>query len=151
MELQIQPNRIVVADDDADDRLLIRDAFEESKLDHEVDFVDDGVEIIEYLQRSGKFGHLKNEPYPGLIILDLNMPRKDGMSALKEIKARPEWRDISVVILTTSNSDDDRARTLNHGAESFVTKPATFGGLVEMIRVISLFSMGMDGFFPAET
>ena len=83
------PVRIVVADDDADDRMMIKDAFEESRLGNPVDFVEDGVELLEYLRREGPFAKHAGQPYPGFILLDLNMPRKDGRTVLKEIKGDP--------------------------------------------------------------
>ena len=81
------PIRILVAEDDADDRMMIKDAFEESRLGNPVDFVEDGVQLMDYLNRQGTYGGLSDQPYPGFILLDLNMPRKDGRTALREIKA----------------------------------------------------------------
>jgi CheY-like chemotaxis protein len=131
-----QPIRIVVADDDADDRMMIKDAFEESKLGNPVDFVEDGVELMEYLNRKGKWTHLANQPYPGFILLDLNMPRKDGRTVLKEIKESSELHRIPIVILTTSKAEEDIIRTYNLGVNSFICKPVSFDKLVDIVKTV---------------
>jgi len=128
--------RILIADDDADDRMLIRDAFDEARLNNPVDFVEDGVELMEYLKQEGKFAHLVEDFLPGIILLDLNMPRKDGRAALKEIRADEKLRRIPIVVLTTSKSEEDILRTYNLGVNSFITKPVTFDKLVELAEVI---------------
>ena len=128
--------RILVADDDADDRLLIQDAFEESRLGNPVDFVEDGVDLMDYLNKRGKYENNKLG-LPGIILLDLNMPRKDGRAALKEIKQDPHLRKIPIVILTTSKSEEDILRTYDLGVNSFITKPVTFDQLVEVARVVA--------------
>ena len=130
------PVRIVVADDDADDRMMIKDAFEESKLKNPVDFVEDGVQLMEYLRREGKWEHLKDTPYPGFILLDLNMPRKDGRTALKEIKESAEMHRIPIVILTTSKAEEDIVKTYNLGVNSFICKPVSFDKLVEIVKTV---------------
>ncbi len=138
MHPQKKPIRILVADDDEDDRLLIKDAFEESRLGNPVDFVEDGVELIEYLRHEGE--HASSQlPLPGIILLDLNMPRKDGRAALAEIKADPVLRRIPIVVLTTSKSEEDILRTYDLGVNSFITKPVTFEGLVEVARSLAKF------------
>lgn len=126
-----KPITIVVADDDSDDRLMIKEAFEESRLANNLKFVEDGEELMDYLLRRGKH---KEATRPGLILLDLNMPRKDGREALKEIKSHPELRDIPVVVLTTSKAEEDVYRTYNLGVNSFISKPVTFEGLVTIVR-----------------
>lgn len=136
MNKSTQPIRIVVADDDADDRLMIKDAFEESKLGNPVDFVEDGVELMEYLNRQGKWAHLANQPFPGFILLDLNMPRKDGRTALKEIKESAEHHRIPIVILTTSKAEEDIIRTYNLGVNSFICKPVSFDKLVDIVKTV---------------
>jgi CheY-like chemotaxis protein len=93
---------ILYAEDDPEDRMLVEDAMEESRLANELHFVEDGEELVDYLHRRGKFTELSNRPLPGLILLDLNMPRKDGREALEEIKAEPNLRRIPIVVLTTS-------------------------------------------------
>ena len=128
--------RILVADDDADDRLLIQDAFEESRLGNPVDFVEDGVELMDYLHKRGNYENAGN-CLPGIILLDLNMPRKDGRTALKEIKQDPALKKIPIVILTTSKSEEDILRTYDLGVNSFITKPVTFDQLVEVARVVA--------------
>jgi two-component system response regulator len=130
------PIRILVADDDADDRLMIKDAFDESRLGNPVDFVQDGVELMDYLNRNGPYAHLSDQAYPGFILLDLNMPRKDGRTALKEIKASPHLQRIPIVILTTSKAEEDIVRTYDLGVNSFICKPVTFDSLVEIVRTV---------------
>ena len=130
------PVRIVVADDDADDRMMIKDAFEASKLANEVDFVEDGVLLLEYLHRQGKWSHLSGEPYPGFILLDLNMPRKDGRTVLKEIRNDPILHRIPIVILTTSKAEEDIIKTYNLGVNSFICKPVSFEKLVEIVKTV---------------
>ena len=130
------PIRILVAEDDADDRLMIKDAFEESRLGNPVDFVEDGIQLMDYLQRGGEYAYLHDHPYPGFILLDLNMPRKDGRTALREIKASPILQRIPVVILTTSKAEEDIVRTYNLGVNSFICKPVTFDSLVEIVKTV---------------
>lgn len=136
MNRATSPIRILVADDDADDRLMIKDAFEESRLGNPVDFVEDGVQLMEYLLRTSAYEGAQDVPYPGLILLDLNMPRKDGRTALREIKAHPELHRIPIVILTTSKAEEDIVRTYDLGVNSFICKPVTFDGLVEIVRTV---------------
>jgi two-component system response regulator len=131
-----KPVVILMADDDADDRELTREAFQESRLANDLRFVCDGVELMEYLQRRGKYADPASLPRPGLILLDLNMPRKDGREALREIKADPSLKNIRVVILTTSKAEEDILRTYDLSAASYITKPVTFGGLTEVIRTL---------------
>ena len=127
---------ILLADDDPDDRKLTLDAFAENRLANVLHCVEDGEELMDYLNRRGKFENLRGEPLPGLILLDLNMPRKDGREALKEIKANPEFRRIPIVVLTTSKAEEDIVRTYDLGVNSYVTKPVTFKSLVELIKVL---------------
>ena len=130
------PIRILVAEDDADDRMMIKDAFEESRLGNPVDFVEDGVQLMDYLTRQGQWQNLGDIPFPGFILLDLNMPRKDGRTALREIKASPVLQRIPIVILTTSKAEEDIVRTYNLGVNSFICKPVTFDSLVEIVRTV---------------
>jgi CheY-like chemotaxis protein len=127
---------IVLADDDPDDRKLTEDAFHENRLANQFHCVEDGEELMDYLHRRGKFEKLRNEPLPGLILLDLNMPRKDGREALKEIKADHNLRRIPIVVLTTSKAEEDIVRSYDLGVNSYVTKPVTFKSLVELIKVL---------------
>jgi CheY-like chemotaxis protein len=128
--------RIVVADDDADDRMMIKEAFEESKLANPVDFVEDGIELLEYLNREGKFAHLAGQPYPGFILLDLNMPRMDGRTVLKEIRESEHLHRIPIVILTTSKAEQDIIKTYNLGVNSFICKPVSFDKLVDIVKTV---------------
>lgn len=129
---------ILMADDDADDRMLAEDAMRESRLQNQFRCVEDGQELMDYLTRSGKYA-LEDAPRPGLILLDLNMPRKDGRQALREIKNDPELRRIPVVILTTSKTEEDVLRSYDLGANSFITKPVTFDRLVEIVRTLGTY------------
>ncbi len=128
---------LLVADDDADDRLLIKDAIEENGIANPVAFVEDGEELMDYLQRRGRFADLKKVPLPGLILLDLNMPKKDGLTALKEIKSNPALRRIPIVVLTTSKASEDIVRTYGFGVSSFITKPLTFEALSDMVQSLA--------------
>jgi CheY-like chemotaxis protein len=130
------PIKILVADDDPDDRMMIKEAFEESRLANELAFVEDGEQLLSYLRREGEFSNLAKTPYPGVILLDLNMPKMDGREALRELKADPQLCRIPVVVLTTSQAEEDIVRTYGLGVSSFITKPVTFEGLVEAVKVL---------------
>jgi CheY-like chemotaxis protein len=99
-------------------------------------FVEDGVELMDYLHQRNKFSQAGKAPRPGLIILDLNMPKKDGREALKEIKSDPELKRIPVAVLTTSSADIDISRVYELGANSFISKPAAFDALVNTMKAI---------------
>jgi len=131
-----RPITILLADDDADDRMLARDALAESRLGNDLRFVEDGEELLDYLNHRGKFSAPESSPTPGLVLLDLNMPRKDGREALREIKADPALRHIPIVVLTTSKAEEDIYRTYDLGVNSFITKPVTFQGLVAVMRAV---------------
>jgi two-component system response regulator len=131
-----KPITILMADDDPDDRQLTKEAFEESRIVNDLRFVEDGIELLEYLQHRGKYKDPANSPRPGLILLDLNMPKKDGRAALKEIKADPKLKHIRVVILTTSADEMDILRTYDITAASYITKPVTFEGLVDVVKTL---------------
>jgi CheY-like chemotaxis protein len=128
---------ILMADDDADDRLLAKDALSECPLQGEIRFVENGEDLLDYLQHRGKYIGGTNAPTPHLILLDLNMPRKDGREALSEIKAHPGLRKIPVVVLTTSTAETDIAKVYDLGANSFISKPAAFDSLVGVMRALS--------------
>ena len=132
-----KPITILYADDDAEDRMLVKDAWAENRLANELHFVEDGEELMDYLRRRGQYTHLANQPLPGMVLLDLNMPRKDGREALQEIKADPRLRSIPVVILTTSKAEEDILRAYDLGVNSFILKPVTFESLVELVRTLS--------------
>ena len=127
---------ILLAEDDPDDRMLVQDAVAEGRLVNELRCVEDGEELLDYLHQRGKYAGESAAPRPGLILLDLNMPRKDGREALKEIKADPALRQIPVVVLTTSKAEEDIFRSYDLGANSFVTKPVTFQSLVELMKTL---------------
>ncbi|MGV3503877.1 MAG: response regulator [Adhaeribacter sp.] len=128
---------ILIADDDAEDRMLLKEALEENRLKNTIHFVENGEELMDYLQHKGKFADKEQYPAPGLILLDLNMPKKDGREALKEIKADPHLRLIPVVVLTTSKAEEDILKTYDLGVSSFITKPVTFTSLVGMMKTLS--------------
>jgi len=125
---------ILMAEDDLDDRLLARDALAECSLGGDLRFVDNGEELIDYLLQRGKFE--AGASLPGLILLDLNMPLKDGREALREIKSHDSLRRIPVVVFTTSRADTDIALIYSLGANSFITKPVRYETLVEVMRTI---------------
>ncbi len=127
---------ILIADDDPDDRLMAKEALEECRLANHIDFVQDGVELLDYLRAGGRYAAPAAARRPGLIILDLNMPKMDGREALREIKADPSLRRIPVVVMTTSKAEEDIYRTYDLGVNSFITKPVTFDGLVEVMKVL---------------
>ena len=131
-----KPITILMADDDADDRMMTREAFEENRIANDLRFVVDGEELMDYLKRRGEYSDPDTSPRPGLILLDLNMPRKDGREALAEIKADPALKCIRVVIMTTSKAEEDIFRTYDLSAASYITKPVTFEGLVEVIKTL---------------
>lgn len=130
---------ILMADDDPADIRLTQKALEECRLKNDFRHVSDGQELVDYLKRRGRFAAPDSSPRPGLILLDLNMPGKDGRMALSEIKADPDLKRIPVVILTTSKADEDIARSYDLGANSFISKPVTFDGLVEAVRTLDTY------------
>ena len=133
---QTQPINILMADDDEDDRLLTVDALNESRVLNNLFCVEDGVELLEFLRHEGKYTDPASAPRPSLILLDLNMPRKDGREALQELKNDPKLRSIPVVILTTSKEEEDMLRGCDLGCASYITKPVNFEGLVELMRAL---------------
>ncbi len=136
MTHRAKPITILMADDDADDRQMTKEAFVENRLANDLRFVEDGVELLDYLKRRGKYHDPISSPRPGLILLDLNMPKKDGREALAEIKQDPELRRIRVVIMTTSKAEEDILKTYELSAASYITKPVTFAGLTEVVKTI---------------
>src|SRR6185295_3673185 len=136
-------NIILMADDDADDRLLVKDALAECQIAGRLHFVEDGEELMDYLLRQGKYSPPDAAPRPGLVLLDLNMPRKDGREALREIRAHPELRRLPVVAFTTSKSDTDVSVIYDLGANSFVSKPVAFAALVSVLRELTRYWFGI--------
>ncbi len=117
--------------------MLARHAFDEHRLANDLRIVEDGEELMDYLHQRGRFSDPETAPHPGLILLDLNMPRKDGREALQEIKADHRLRRIPVVVLTSSKAEEDVLRSYDLGANSFITKPVTFEGLVDVVKTLS--------------
>ncbi|HEV2786156.1 MAG TPA: response regulator [Solirubrobacteraceae bacterium] len=132
-----QPITILLADDDEDDRLMTRDALREARLHNDLRTVVDGVELLEYLRGEGAYVDPASAPRPGLVLLDLNMPRMDGREALREIKRDPALRSLPVVVLTTSKAEEDVIRTYDLGVNSFISKPVTFVGLVDVMKTFT--------------
>ncbi len=128
---------ILMADDDADDRLLTKEALDEVRLRNCFAEVCDGEELLSYLRREGKYAELAGQPLPGIVLLDLNMPKMDGREALKEIKSDPALRRIPIIVLTTSKAEEDIARTYDLGVNSFITKPVTFDALVAVMKTLT--------------
>lgn len=133
---------ILMAEDDADDRLLVQDAFTECGGKDSVRFVGDGEELVDYLLHRGKYEQKIEAPRPDLILLDLNMPRKDGREALKEIRTYAHLRRVPVVVFTTSRADTDIEKVYDLGANSFITKPAAFDELVATISKLTGYWFG---------
>ncbi len=134
-----EPITILLADDDLDDCLLAQEALEESRVTNDLRIVHDGEALLDYLLQRGAYSAAGAAPRPGVILLDLNMPIMDGREALAQIKATPALRDIPVVVLTTSRSEEDIVRSYDLGASSFISKPVTFAGLVEVMRSLGSF------------
>lgn len=131
-----KPIIILMADDDEDDRMLTAEALEESRLSNQIHFVENGEEALDYLYRRGRYEDPKLSPRPGLILLDLNMPKKDGRETLREIKADPQLRRIPVVVLTTSRAECDVYRSYDLGANTYIAKPVTFDSMVEVMKIL---------------
>jgi CheY-like chemotaxis protein len=134
--LKSQIPLILIADDDPDDRFLIQEAISEADLEVHIEQVKDGQKLIDYLCLNGDYANGKPAPTPDLILLDLNMPCKDGREALAELKFNPKLQIIPVVVLTTSSSPDDIHQTYSLGVSSYITKPASFDGLVKTMKVL---------------
>jgi CheY-like chemotaxis protein len=130
---------ILVAEDDQDDRQWIKEAVAETRVAGAMHFVEDGEDLMNFLYHTGKYSGIPSLAYPGLILLDLNMPKKDGREALKEIKSDPRLRHIPVIILTTSKAEEDIFRTYDLGANSVILKPVTYKALVEIMRGLTQF------------
>lgn len=134
---------ILMADDDEDDQLLAREALAENRLANLIHFVTDGEQLLAYLRNQTPYEDRAAYPRPGLILLDLNMPRMDGREALREIKADPELRTIPIVVLTTSKAEEDIIRTYDLGANSYITKPVSFEGLIEVMGSLGGYWLGI--------
>ncbi len=143
METYNKPVTILMADDDADDRMLTGDAFTENRLLNDLRFVEDGEELMDYLYHRGKYADPSDAPRPGLILLDLNMPKKDGREALAEIKADESLRQIPIIVLTTSKAEEDICKTYNLGVSSFIVKPVTFESMVAAVGILAKYWFGI--------
>lgn len=130
---------ILLAEDDADDRMLALRALKQAHLANEVKTVADGEELMDYLHRRGAYADPTAAPRPDLILLDLNMPRKDGREALQEIKQHPQLRSIPVVILTTSSAEVDVLRSYETGVNAYISKPVSFAELSQAMQSIGDF------------
>ncbi len=119
--------------------MLAEEALKESRLVNDLRFVEDGEELLEYLKHRGRYSDPDSAPRPGVILLDLNMPRMDGREALKLIKGDPELRRIPVVVLTTSRAEEDIYRSYDLGVNSFIIKPVSFDSLVNIMRSLALY------------
>ncbi len=127
---------IVIAEDDPDDRMLMQDAFAESQFSHPIAFVGDGEELLRYVRGEPPFA---DRLAPGLILLDLNMPRMDGRTALMHLKTDPTFKRIPVIVLTTSNAEDDIQRTYELGVTAYISKPGTHRGLLDLVSALNNF------------
>lgn len=132
-----RPPIILIAEDDPDDRQMIREALAETQAPAIVHFVEDGEELMDFLYHRGKYKTTMTLSYPGLVLLDLNMPKKDGRESLKEIKTDPRLRHIPIIILTTSKAEEDIFRTYSLGASSVILKPVTYSALVDIMRSLT--------------
>jgi CheY-like chemotaxis protein len=150
MKYTSQTITILTAEDDPDDCILVQDAFRESGQTDQLYFVKDGIQLLQYLRRQDSYAKPAAAPRPDLILLDLNMPRKDGRESLAEIKADPSLRGIPVVVLTTSSAEEDVLRTYDLGAAGYITKPDTFQALVEIIKGLKRYWFGVVELFHAD-
>ena len=136
MNSALRPIIILMADDDPEDRMLAQEALKEARLANDLHFVEDGEELMDYLRHRNGYSDESTSPRPGLILLDLNMPKMDGREALQEIRSDPDLRLIPVVVLTTSKTEEDILRTYGLGASSFINKPVAFEGLVDVMKTL---------------
>ncbi|MGA8543140.1 MAG: response regulator [Thermoplasmata archaeon] len=133
---QSRPVQILIVEDNPADARLVREVMRDSKVLNEIQWVPDGVEALAYLRRQGKYA---NAPRPNLIFLDLNMPRKDGREVLREVKADTDLRRIPIVVMTSSQAEEDIARAYDHHANCYVRKPIDFAQFHEVVKSIETF------------
>lgn len=131
-----KPVTILIAEDDPDDRKMVKDAFDEARLGNEIVFVEDGVEVLDYLNRRGRFTDPLTSPWPSLLLLDLNMPRMDGRDVMRALHNDPRYLGLRVIVMTTSRAEEDIVSSYSLCAASFITKPVTFESLVEVVRTL---------------
>jgi len=149
-ERSMIPITILICDDDEDDRLLTQQALEGAHISNRLRFVEDGEQLLDYLYQRGAYaGETGTAPRPGLILLDLNMPKMSGREALAIIKGDETLHDIPIVVLTTSRLDADIAQSYQLGVNSFITKPVTFSGLVEAMNVLGRYWLEIVELPPA--
>ncbi len=137
MSKSTKPITILMAEDDNDDQMLVRESFEECRLLNELHFVEDGQQLLDYLKGRPPYDDRQKTPFPDIVLLDLNMPRKDGREALREIKKDPEINHLPVIVLTTSQAEEDIIQTYKFGVAGFITKPVTFEGLVDAVKALA--------------
>ncbi len=125
---------ILLADDDEEDRMMTEEALADSQFRSNLRFAVDGEEVLDYLNNRGRFQDESDNPLPALILLDLNMPKKDGREVLAEIKKDAKWRSIPIVVFTTSTADEDIQHTYSLGVNSYITKPVTYNGMIETMQ-----------------
>ena len=143
MNAHYKPVTILMADDNADDRLLTAEALKEARLMNDLRFVEDGEQLLDYLHARGKYAAPAEAPRPGLILLDLNMPRKDGRAVLAELKQDPDLRSVPVVVLTASKDDEDVYRSYDLGVNSYIVKPVTFEALVDTLQTLEMYAFAI--------
>jgi CheY-like chemotaxis protein len=145
------PITILICDDDEEDRMLTKTALEQAHVSNALRFVEDGEQLLDYLYQRGAYaGETGQAPRPGLILLDLNMPKMSGREALKVIKEDETLRDIPVVVLSTSRLDEDIIRSYQLGVNSFISKPVTFSGLVEAMNVLGRYWLSIVELPPVD-
>jgi CheY-like chemotaxis protein len=131
-----KPITILMADDEPSDRILAAEALKDARLINDLRFVENGEELMDYLLRREKFAPPAPAPRPGMILLDLNMPKKDGRTVLKEIKENPDLRDIPIAVLTASKDDADIYRSYDLGVNTYIVKPVTFEAIVDTLQTV---------------
>jgi CheY-like chemotaxis protein len=138
MHKSVEKLFILIAEDDADDRFLFKTAFEEKGYHDQIEFVENGIELWKFLQEIAD--KIPSEKiYPSFILLDLNMPKKDGREVLREIKQHPEFKKIPVVVFTTTNSENEVKRCYELGANTYVVKPVSFDSLLKVVEEIRMY------------
>jgi len=127
---------ILIAEDDADDRYLLQTAFSEIGFPEKIDFVENGIEVMNYLDNVYENNNMQEKALPGFILLDLNMPKKDGREVLKELKQHPIFKKIPVIVFTTTKNEIEIKRCYELGANSYVVKPISFDALLKVVENI---------------
>jgi CheY-like chemotaxis protein len=131
---------VLIADDDPDDQLMIREAFEQRCVNCHLHFVSDGVELLAYLkQEAAPPRQAKGYPLPDLLLLDLNMPLKDGRQALLDIRSDPALKGLSIVVLTTSKNNEDKDFCLAQGAKDYIVKPTRYSELLDIVDALQTY------------